>query len=276
MNTLKVLLVGDVVGITGRRIFQRHIGRIKNDYGIDAIIVNGENSASDGRGITSRIVHFFKHCGVNVITTGNHIWKNREIYSYWDKGANDLLRPANFPSGVPGIGVTTFTCANNTVVGVVNLQGRVFMHELVSCPFRAIDSILTFLRTKTSIIFIDFHAETTSEKAAMGYYVDGKVSGLVGTHTHIQTADERILPNGTGFISDLGMCGALNSMLGMKKEPIIQNFLTQMPTKFTVETEGPIILCGVIMTVDSNNGKTIAIERLRIVDSTLIVDTNEE
>lgn len=275
MSQLRVLMVGDVVGITGRQMFQRHISRIKNEYKIDAIIVNGENSSSDGRGITSRIVRFFRHSGADVVTSGNHIWKNKEIYSYWSQGATDLLRPANFPMGSPGIGVTTFM-SGDTVVGVINVQGRIFMHEHLGCPFRAVDSLLTYLKTKTNLIFVDFHAEATSEKAAMGYYLDGKVTAVVGTHTHVQTADERLLPHRTAFISDLGMTGAYNSMLGMKKDPIIQQFLSQMPTKFSVETEGPGILCGVVVTADIATGLARSIERVRIYDEQLVAGGGDD
>jgi len=274
MNTLRVLFVGDVVGVTGRTMFQKHIGDIKNRYKIDAIIVNGENSASNGRGITSRIVRFFKHNGVDVITTGNHIWHNREIYSYFGQNT-DLLRPANFPNTVPGVGMTTFIC-KNYVIGVLNIQGRVFMRDLIDCPFRTAESVLSFLQSKTNLIFVDFHAEATSEKMAMAYFLDGKISGLVGTHTHVQTADERVLPKGTAYITDLGMVGSLNSMLGMKKEAIIEHFLTQIPVKFSVETLPPVILCGVVIEVDVETGRAQKIERIQLRDDTLHVENGEK
>ncbi|MCX5921992.1 MAG: TIGR00282 family metallophosphoesterase [Candidatus Dependentiae bacterium] len=265
MSRLKVLLVGDVVGVPGRMMFQKHIPHIKAKYGIDAIIVNGENSTSQGRGITSRIVKFFRHCGADVVTTGNHIWYNKEIYSYLSSN-QDLLRPANFPSGVPGVGVTTFMCKNQTIA-VINLQGRVFMKDTIDCPFRTAESILTYLKSKTNIIFVDFHAETTSEKIGIAHFLDGLVTGVVGTHTHVQTADERILPKGTGFITDLGMVGALDGMLGMQKAAILENFLHQMPVKFSVETEPPFVLSGVIMEVDTVTGRTVGIERVRVIDT---------
>lgn len=273
MKTLKVLIIGDVVGNTGRMMFQKHIDRIRTTYNIDAVIVNGENSSSQGRGITPRIVRFFKHNGADVITSGNHIWFKREIYSYLE-AHTDLLKPANFPTDTPGVGVTTFVCKGQTI-GVINLQGRVFMRELVSCPFRAAESILTYLKHKTNIIFVDFHTETTSEKMALGYFLDGKVSGVVGTHTHVQTADERVLPNGTAFITDLGMVGSLNSMLGMKKEPIIENFIRQMPVKFEVETSAPMIMCGVCIEVNVETGKAISIQRIQVIDNDLEVGKDE-
>ena len=269
MNSLRILFIGDVVGQTGRIMFQKHIDHVRNTYAIDAVIVNGENSAQ-GKGITSRIAKFFKHNNVDVITTGNHIWDKREIYNYLDQN-DDILRPANYPSGVPGVGVTTFTCKNQTI-GVINVQGRVFMRSLIDCPFRTVQSILTYLKDKTNLIFVDFHAETTSEKMGLGFFLDGKVSGVVGTHTHVQTADERVLPQGTAFITDLGMVGSLNSMLGMKKEPIINHFLMQMPVKFSVDTSMPAVMTGAWIEVDIKTGKALKIERVYVVDHDLQID----
>lgn len=273
MAKLRVLFIGDVVGSTGQAMFQKHIASLKKQYSIDALIVNGENSAN-GKGITSRIMHFFKHNGVNVVTSGNHIWDNKEIYHYLHNHT-DLLRPANFPRSVPGVGVTTFTVGEYTI-GVINLQGRVFMKEHVDCPFTTATSLLTYLKQKTPIIFVDFHAETTSEKQGLAYYLDGKISGQVGTHTHVQTADERVLPGGTAYITDLGMVGSLNSMLGMEKEAIINRFLTQMPTRFSVDTSSPMVLCGVWIEVDTMTGKATHIERVQVVDHDLVIDTSSD
>lgn len=261
---LKVLILGDIVGIPGRFVFQKQIKNLKDRYEYDALIVNGENSASDGRGITPKIMNFFKHHGVTAVTTGNHIWQKKEIYHYLTEN-RDLLRPANFPSSCPGVGVATFSVGSQTL-GVINVQGRVFMRELVNCPFRAVESAISYLKPRTHSIIVDMHAETTAEKIGLAYFVDGQVSAVVGTHTHVQTADERILPKGTAFISDLGMSGAINSMIGMKKEPIIQNMLTQMPVKFEVETEGPFILCGIFLTIDTETGHALHIERIKIID----------
>ncbi len=274
MKTIRVLCIGDVVGVTGRTMFQKYSAHLRKKHAIDAIIVNGENSGQHGRGISSRIVSFFKHNGADIITTGNHIWYNREIYSYLEKN-DDLIRPANFPATCPGVGVTTFQCKGYTV-GVINVQGRVFMRELLDCPFKTVESILTYLKYKTNIIIVDFHAETTSEKMALAYHFDGKISAQVGTHTHIQTADERILPGGTAYITDLGMVGSLNSMLGMKKEAIIHNLITQMPVKFTVDTSSPVVMSGVWIDINTETGKAEAIERVRIIDDNLTVDTKEE
>ncbi len=269
MASIRVLFLGDIVGVAGRMMFQKHIDQIRRKYKIDALIVNGENSSAHGRGITSRIVRFFKHNNVDVVTSGNHIWHEREIYSYLASN-KDLLRPANFPSDTPGVGVTTFT-RNGHVIGIINLQGRVFMRDHLDCPFRTADSILTFLKDKTKLIFVDFHAETTSEKHGLAYYLDGRISGLVGTHTHVPTADERILPNGTAYVTDLGMAGSIDSMLGMKKDPIIKHFLTQMPIRFVPETSAPIIMTGAWIEVDVRTGKAVDIQRIKIVDEELII-----
>lgn len=265
MEIIKVLLVGDVVGESGRAVFSRNIDALMKKHCIDGLIVNGENSCQTGRGITLKAIDIFKSGGADIITTGNHVWQQREVYSSF-VSRKDLIRPHNFPEGVPGTGIATFVTKTGISVGVINLQGRVFMKELLSCPFKAADQAISYLQNKTKLIFIDFHAETTSEKIALAHYVSGRVTGIVGTHTHVQTADDRILADYTAFISDLGMVGALNGALGMKKEPIIENFLKQMPTRFTVDLEPPFIFCGVIITAQAN-GKATSIERVMIKDT---------
>ncbi len=273
MKTIRVLMIGDVVGAAGCAMIQKHLDRIKQRYSINAAIVNGEN-CSRGRGITKKNVRFFRHNGVDVVTSGNHIWRHKEIYGYL-KENSDLLRPANFPATAPGVGVTTFL-VDQYRVGVINLQGRVFMKELADCPFRTADSIITYLADKASIILVDFHAEATAEKMALAFFLDGRVSGVVGTHTHVQTADERILPGGTGYITDLGMVGAFNSMLGMKKDGIVDTFLTTLPTKFMPDLEPPIVLSGVWMEIDTLTGKTVKIERVMLIDDELHVSGHED
>jgi 2',3'-cyclic-nucleotide 2'-phosphodiesterase len=265
MNTIRVLFIGDVVGALGRAMFAKHIAPIKVQYAADAIIVNGENSAPSGRGITPKNVQFFKNHGVDIITSGNHIWDSRDIYPYFAQH-KDLLRPANFPRDCPGSGIGMFECKGRKVA-VLNVQGRVFMREDLSCPFREAQSALTYISAQTPLIFVDFHAEATSEKIGLAYFLDGKVSAVVGTHTHVQTADETILPGGTAYITDLGMVGALDGMLGMKKEPIIQRFLTQMPVRFQPQEEGPAVLTGVCIEVDTADGRAISIERIKVVDA---------
>lgn len=269
---IKILFIGDVVGAPGRAMLQKHINRLREQYVIDATIVNGENSA-DGKGVTPRIMDSFKHLKVDVVTSGNHIWDKKDIIPYMHAN-NDLIRPANFPSGVPGVGIKLIS-VKGLPVAVVNMQGRIFMKEHIDCPFRTMDSILTYLRDKTSTILVDFHAETTAEKSCFAYYLDGRVSAVVGTHTHVQTADERVLPKGTAFITDLGMVGALDSSLGMKKEPIIQQFMNQMPTRYTVETEGPMLLCGVVIEIDTTTGAAVKIERVRLVDDQVAITEKE-
>lgn len=269
MNLLRFLFLGDVVGATGQAMVQKHLPLIRAQHSIDAIIVNGENSAAQGKGITPEDMRFYKNMGVSVVTSGNHIWQKKEIYPYLDEHT-DLIRPANFPHDNPGKGFTTFLC-KGFEIAVLNLQGRVFMKELVACPFRTAESLLTYLKSKTNIIFVDFHAETTAEKLALAYFLDGRISGFVGTHTHIQTADERILPQGTAYITDLGMSGSLNSMIGMKKEPIIQQFLTQMPVKFIVDDSKPLVMSGAIIDVDADTGFATQIKSVRIVDHDLLI-----
>lgn len=269
---VRIICIGDVVGITGRVMLQKHLKNICEEYKADAVIVNGENAA-DGRGITPKIMEYFKHLKVNVVTSGNHIWAKKEIVPYL-QSHDDLLRPANFPPECPGVGITIFETKGNPIA-VINLQGRVFMKEYVDCPFKTVDTLLTFIREKTKTIIIDFHAETTAEKACLGFYLDGRVSALFGTHTHVQTADERILPKGTAFITDLGMVGALNSSIGMKADAIIHQLMTQMPVRFSVETQGPALLSGIFLEIDTHTGKALTIERIRIVDEHIVVEEKE-
>jgi metallophosphoesterase (TIGR00282 family) len=269
-NSLNFLIFGDIVGIPGRAIFQKYISKLKNDYKAQVIIVNGENSASDGRGITKKIMKFFKHNHVNVVTSGNHIWAKREIYQYLNEN-RDLLRPANFSSECPGIGYTVIEIFSYSIA-IVNLQGRVYMKDLINDPFRTIDSILTYLKSKTNMIIVDFHAEATSEKVAMGYYLDGRISALVGTHTHIQTSDNRILPKGSAYITDLGMSGSLNSVIGVKKGIIIEQYLKQMPIRYEVEDEKPYILNGIFLSLDTLTGKAIKIDRISILEDNINID----
>jgi len=273
---VRILCIGDIVGAPGRMMVQKHLPRLKEQYKIDFTIVNGENSAGDGRGITPRIVQSLRHNKVDVITTGNHIWAKKEIYPFLDQNKDIVLRPANFPSETPGSGVAISTTSSGVAIAVINLQGRVFMRELVECPFKAATSLLTYVRSKASIIIVDFHAETTSEKIGLAHYLDGQISALFGTHTHVQTADERILPHGTAFITDIGMVGARNSMLGMKKDAIIQSIITQMPARFQVEITGPFILSGMVIAIDSVTGKAQSIERIQILDTEMVVDTTDE
>ena len=270
----RLIILGDAVGIPGQQMMKKHVPLLKEKYKADIIIANGENAAPDGRGITPKVMQLLKQAGVHIVTSGNHIFAKKDIYLYLAEH-KDLLRPINFPSTCPGVGVAVHV-VNGISIGVINVQGRIFMREQLSCPFKAIESALTFLKNKTSCIVVDMHAETSSEKAGVALYFDGQVSVVVGTHTHVQTADERILPNGTGFITDLGMAGALNSMIGMRKESVLHNMLTQMPSKFEVDYNGPFVLSGIVVDVDQNTGKAVHIERIRVIDTELIVHNNNE
>lgn len=271
MDTLSILMVGDIVGCAGRTIFERHINDLKKNHKIDFVIVNGENSAH-GVGITPRIADNFLKAGADVITSGNHIWHKKEIYQYLATHT-ELLRPANYPSGVPGLG-HTLVHKFGVSYAVINVMGRVFMREDLDCPFKTTETLLMYLKDKTPLIFIDIHAEATSEKQAFASYFDGKVTAIFGTHTHVPTADERVLPCGTAYITDVGMAGAVNSLLGMEGRPVIQRFLTQMPVKFTVEMKPPYVLNAVLVKVDRISGRAQSIERLAVYDSTQVIDTD--
>jgi len=256
---IKVLVVGDIVGNTGRTVIKKLLPQISREHNLDMIIANGENAAG-GIGITKEIAEELFNNNIDVITMGNHTWDKKEILSYIGSQPN-LIRPANYPPGTPGKGYTVFNLKNNIKVGVVNISGVVFLPPLIP-PFLIIDKVIAELKKECQIIIVDFHAEATSEKIAMGWYLDGKVSAVVGTHTHVQTADERILPGGTAYITDIGMTGPRDSVLGIKKEIAINKFLTQMPVKFET-ADGLGQLNGVILTIDSATGLAISITRIQ-------------
>lgn len=264
MAGLRILIIGDLVGVIGLTMLKRWMQKLVEQHSIDAVVVNGENVAAKGRGIHPNDAKAMLALGVKVITTGNHIWALREIYPYINTTPT-LIRPANFPDGVPGKGFVQVE-VKGTVVTVINLMGRTFFRETLSCPFKKADEIISAVRMRSPVILLDFHAEATSEKTAMGLYLDGKVSAVVGTHTHVQTADERVLPNGTAYITDLGSSGSVNSCLGVDSHSIIQRFITQMPYTFVVDLKPPYQLTGVVVEVDRTTGKAISIERIRVID----------
>lgn len=270
MKTIRVLCFGDVIGNVGCALFQKYAPKLKHLYNASVVIVNGENAAQNGRGITTKNIASLKHCGANLITGGNHSFQQREVYGYL-QDHSDVLRPANFPSSCPGRGVG-FVEFEGGKVGIINVQGRVFMHQQLDCPFKTVESLLTFVKSQTPLIIVDFHAEASSEKMGLALMFDGRLSAVVGTHTHIQTADERVLPGGTAFITDLGMAGALNSMIGMQKEGVLYQITTQMPNKFEVETKTPFVVSGVLLELEVATGKALSIERFRIIDTELFVD----
>src|SRR5712692_5603019 len=256
---MNVLMVGDVYGEPGRAALQKLLPKIRQQHQIDLAVVNVENSAG-GFGITPAIARAFLDQGVDVMTSGNHIWDKKEVVEYIVR-ENLLLRPANFPAGTPGTGFITVKAGPHRVA-VLNLMGRVFMNP-IDCPFRKADEIVAELRRETSVVLVDMHAEATSEVMALGWYLDGRVSAVVGTHRHVQTADERILPGGTAYITDLGMTGPVDSVIGVDKDIIIQRFLTQMPIRFE-PAKGPAALRGVVIVVDPETGRATSIQRLDV------------
>jgi len=257
------MFIGDVYGSPGRSILEQYLPTLREKYRPQIIIVNGENSAG-GRGITEKIYKKFLSLGVHAITMGNHTWDQKEIFEFIE-GANRLVRPANYPKNNPGKGIV-YVNYNGREIAVINLQGRTFL-PAIDDPFTMADELIKEAQKRTNIIFLDFHAEATSEKLALGWYVDGRISAMVGTHTHVQTADERILPKGTGYITDAGMTGPYNGIIGVEKDIIIQRFKTGLPARFEV-AKGAKQLNGVIFKINLDTGKTESIERIMINDST--------
>ncbi len=257
---MRILILGDVVGRPARRAIRELVPGLTKKESIDLAIGNAENAAG-GMGVDVKSAEELFASGLHVLTSGNHIWKKKEIFSYLEDHSY-LLRPANYPEGAPGRGWCEWQ-KNGLKVLVVNVQGRVFMPNHVDDPFRCVDRILQQHNQHSRVVVVDMHAEATSEKNAMGWYLDGRASVVYGTHTHIQTADERVLPNGTAYITDIGMCGPFDSVIGIEKEVVIEGFLTQLPRKFEVAQDN-IVLQGVIVDVDEGSGKARQIQRLRL------------
>jgi metallophosphoesterase (TIGR00282 family) len=257
---MKVLFVGDIVGKPGRNAVKALLPGLVDKCKIDFVIANGENIAG-GFGLTEPLVAELFRTGINVITTGNHVWDKRDFVSYISKD-NRVLRPLNYPPGVPGSGSIVLTLPNGLKAAVLNLSGRVFLNGM-DCPFRTGKGEIEKLSTETNIIFVDLHAEATSEKIAFGYFVDGKVSAVIGTHTHVQTADEKILEGGTAYITDVGMTGPSYSVIGMEVDQIIRRFLTSMPAKFET-AQGPVILSAVTIDINNETGRATGIQRLQL------------
>jgi len=255
---LRILFLGDIIGEPGRRAVTELLPKFKQDWAVDFVIANGENAAA-GRGITPRITIDLLRAGVAVITTGDHVWDQKELAGFIDTEPR-LLRPLNYPVGTPGAGSIVLETAKGKV-GVINVQGRTFMLPALDNPFRQTLDEVEKLRLQTPVIFVDVHAETTSEKIALGRFLDGKVSAVAGTHTHVQTADEQIFPGGTAFICDAGMCGPIRSILGREIQPIIQRFYTSMPVNFPV-AKGEVKIHGILVDVDESNGKAVQIRRV--------------
>ncbi|MEK7386913.1 MAG: TIGR00282 family metallophosphoesterase [candidate division NC10 bacterium] len=256
---MNILMVGDVYGESGRAAVAKLLPKLRREHAIDFCVVNVENAAG-GFGVTAPIARQILESGADVMTSGNHIWDKKEIVEYIVK-ENLLLRPANFPAGTPGAGHVTIKCGPHRVA-VVNLMGRVFMLP-IDCPFRKADELVPELRKDTPIVLVDMHCEATSESLAMGWYLAGRVSAVVGTHRHVQTADERILPGGTAYITDLGLTGPTDGVIGVDRDQIIQRFLQQMPIRFET-AKGPAALQGVVIVVDPDTGRASSIRRLSI------------
>ena len=254
----RALLLGDTVGSPGRRVIVKKVMPLVEAKEVDFVVINGENLAG-GSGITPEAYQEMRKAGVDVMTGGDHVYKKKEIYSVLER-EDRLLRPANFPEEAVGPGWCVVPAGNGLEVGVVLLLGRVFMPP-VDCPFKTMDRILPSIRARTKVILVDMHGEATSEKVAMGRYLDGRVSAVFGTHTHIQTADEQILPKGTAYITDLGMTGPYDSVLGRRVDRVLQRFVTQMPAHFDV-AEGDVRASGAIVTIDSGTGRAKSIERI--------------
>ncbi len=252
-----VLAVGDVVGDGGRVFLKKHLKKIKADFQADVCIVNGENSA-DGNGIDKNAAEEIFDAGADVITTGNHSFQKRSVYEYFDD-CKYLIRPLNYPGGCPGRGDVLFETNQGNVL-VLNLMGTAFLEPLAN-PFLEVDKVLK--SHHADIVIVDFHAEATSEKLAMGYYLDGRVSAIFGTHTHVQTADEQIFPNGTGYITDIGMTGPRLSVLGLEPKQVIEKFSSNMPQRFST-SKNPVELCGAVFEIDNATKKTTKVYRVKV------------
>src|SRR3979411_3273211 len=255
---LKVLFLGDIVGEPGRNAVIARLPDLKEQHGLDFIVVNGENSAG-GRGITGKITIDLLRAGVSVITTGDHIWDQKEILSFIDTEPR-LLRPVNYPDGAPGSGSIVLEAAKGKI-GVINVQARTFMQPILENPFRALATAVAEMRAEAKVIVVDVHGETTSEKIAIGRFLDGKVSAVIGTHTHVQTADEQIFPGGTAFLCDAGMCGPVHSILGRATDPILNRFISNLPALFPV-AGGEVRLRGALLEIDETNGRALRIVRV--------------
>ncbi len=263
---MNILFVGDIFGSAGRRIVREHLGHVRETNNVELTVINSENAAG-GFGVTPQIAEEIFDWGADVLTTGNHVWDKKDLNDYLNSAAPDsderprrVLRPANFAPGLPGYGVYEGVTASGVDYAVINLQGRVFMGS-TDDPFRAADALLKQIKAK--VIVVDFHAEATSEKVAMGWYLDGRVTAVLGTHTHVPTADERILPNGTAFQTDVGMSGPYDSIIGVEKDMVLHRFLTGMPGKFEAAKGNPK-MCGAVITCDEATGRASAIQRIML------------
>lgn len=255
---LTVLFLGDIVGEPGRQAVIERLPELKEKYTLDFVVANGENAAA-GRGITSKLTIDLLRAGISVVTSGDHIWDQKDIFGFLNLEPR-LLRPLNYPKGAPGAGTIVLETAKGKI-GVINVQARTFMQPILENPFQAIDVAVTEMRLETNRIIVDVHGETTSEKIAMGRFLDGRVSAVLGTHTHVQTADEQIFPGGTAFICDAGMCGPVHSILGRAIDPIVNRFQNNLPSAFPVAS-GEVRLRGALIEIDETSGRALRISRI--------------
>lgn len=265
---MKMIMIGDVVGDLGCRTLLEYLPKLKRTFLPDVIVVNGENAADNGRGITKSIAKSWLEQGVDCITLGNHAWDQQEIFDFIDEEPR-IIRPLNYPTGTPGEGFGLFSTPSGPLA-VISLLGRTFMPTLVDCPFQTVDRILKEIPISAKIL-VDIHAETTSEKQSLAWHLDGRVSAVVGTHTHVQTADERVLSKGTGYLSDVGMVGSIDSVIGMNKDEVIRRFRTQLPVRMEVAS-GHSQLNAVFLEFDTESKKTKKIKRIRIDDHHPFID----
>jgi metallophosphoesterase (TIGR00282 family) len=256
---MKILFIGDIVGSPGRQAVKKLLPDLKEGLSVDFVIANAENAAG-GSGITAPLAEELFASGADVLTSGDHIWKKREIFDFINEEER-ILRPLNFPSGVPGRGSGIFKTRGGINLGVINVNGRVFM-EALECPFRTTLAAVEELSKQTKVIVVDMHAEATSEKVALGWYLDGKVSAVLGTHTHIQTADERILPQKTAYLTEVGMTGPYDSVIGRRVEDVLERFISCVPVRFEVAT-GNIQLCAALLEIDPESGRASSIVRIQ-------------
>lgn len=259
---MKILFIGDIVGRPGRRFLRERLAEMRAAHGVDAVIANAENAAG-GVGATPEVLNELLSMGIEVLTLGNHTWRHKDLAPALD-GFDRVIRPANYPDGVPGRGGVAIRLDDGGMLGVLNLQGRVFMQSF-ACPFAAAWRGVEALRALARVVVVDFHGEATSEKMAMGWYLDGRCAAVVGTHTHVQTADERVLPQGTAYITDVGMTGPADSVIGVNPERAVHKFLTGMPSEYRL-AKGPVRLCGVVIDADEETGLARSIERLSLAD----------
>ena len=257
---MKILMLGDIVGRPGRDVIRKWVPQLREELSLDLVVGNAENAAG-GRGLTQDTAKDLFQSGLDVLTNGDHTWDKSEILQLLRNNTR-VLRPANYPDGCPGSGVSVVQTRNHAPVGILNLCGRVFMGPSFRCPFRTADEALTDLRKKTRVIVVDMHAEATSEKIALGWYLDGRVSAVLGSHTHVQTADEKILPKGTAYLTDVGMNGPYHSVLGREVAHVLERFLTQMPRRLEVAREDARLM-GAVVDIDPESGTALSINRIQ-------------